>query len=73
MVIAPRQGSRGTRSYASDERNQREESTRGTKERKGNRPQAQENRSKMIQARKTLNLRDGVLMAAIRSCHIELA
>ena len=40
--------------------------TKGTNERMGGRPQAQENRSKIIQARKTLNLRDGVLMAAIR-------
>merc|ERR1719370_783369 len=83
-VIAPGQGSLGTQRYASlDEmnkptggtnmRNQREEPTRGTNERKGGRPKAQENQSKLIQARKTLKARDGVLMAAIRRCHTELA
>jgi len=54
-------------------RNQREEPTKGTNERKGGRPKAQENQSKLIQARKTLKARDGVLMAAIRRCHTELA
>ena len=39
----------------------------------GGSPQAQENKSKMIQARKILNSRDGVLTAAIRRCHVELA
>merc|ERR1719370_261479 len=83
-VIAPGQGSLGTQRYASlDEmnkptrgtnmRNQREEPTRGTNERKGGRPKAQENQSKLIQARKTLKARDRVLMAAIRRCHTELA
>ena len=70
-VIAPRQGSRGTRSYASLD--EMKKPTRGTNERKGGRPQAQENRSKMIQARKTLEKRDRVLTAAIRRCHVELA
>jgi len=56
-----------------NKRNQREELTRGTNERKGCRPQAQENQSKLIQARKTLKARDRVLTAAIRRCHIELA
>jgi len=54
-------------------RNQREEPTKGTNERKGGRPKAQENQLKPIQARKTLKARDGVLMAAIRRCHTELA
>ena len=47
--------------------------TRGTNERKGGRPKAQENQSKLIQARKTLKARDRVLMSAIRRCHVELA
>merc|ERR1719370_2847026 len=83
-VIAPGQGSLGTQRYASldemnkpmggiNERNQQEEPTRGTNKRKGGRPKAQENQSKLIQARKTLKARDGVLMAAIRRCHTELA
>ena len=33
----------------------------------------EENESMLIHARETLELRDGVLMAAIRRCHIELA
>merc|ERR1719370_1482746 len=83
-VIAPGQGSLGTQRYASlDEmneptrgtnmRNQREEPMRGTNERKGGRPKAQENQSKLIQARKTLKARDRVLMSAIRRCHVQLA
>ena len=56
-----------------NERNQRAELTRGTNERKGGEPQAQEYRSKMIQANKSLEMRDRVLTAAIRRCHIELA
>ena len=54
-------------------RNQREEPMRGTNERMGGRPQAQENKSKLIQANKTLKMRDRVLTATIRRCHIELA
>jgi len=46
---------------------------RGTNERMGGSPQAQENKSKMIQAGKTLERRDRVLTAAIRRCHVELA
>ena len=46
---------------------------RGTNERMGGKPQAQENKSKLIQANKTLKMRDRVLAAAIRRCHIELA
>ena len=46
---------------------------RGTNERKGGRPKAQENQSKLIQARKTLKARDRVLMSAIRRCHVQLA
>merc|ERR550534_678152 len=47
--------------------------TKGTKERKGGEPQAQDNQSKLIQAGKTLEERDRVLTAAIRRCHIKLA
>jgi len=54
-------------------RNQRDEPMRGTNERKGGRPKAQENQSKLIQARKTLKARDRVLMSAIRRCHVQLA
>ena len=82
-MTPPRQGSLGTRSHASveemiktrgtNERNQQAEPMRGTKERKGGEPQAQENKSKLIQANKTLKKRDRVLAAAIRRCHIELA
>ena len=56
-------------------RNQHKEPTlgAGTNERKGGEPQAQENKSKLIQAKKTLEKRDRVLAAAIRRCHIELA
>merc|ERR1719370_2710308 len=39
----------------------------------GDEPQAQDNKSKLIQANKTLKKRDRVLAAAIRRCHIELA
>jgi len=46
---------------------------RGTNERMGSKPKAQENNSKLIRARKTLEKRDRVLMAAIRRCHFELA
>ena len=46
---------------------------RGTNERMGGRPQAQENESKLIQAHKALEMRDRDLTAAIRRCHIELA
>jgi len=46
---------------------------RGTNERKSGEPQAQENKSKLIKARKTLEKRDRVLAAAIRRCHVELA
>ena len=46
---------------------------RGINERKGDKPQAQDNQLKLIQARKTLEERDRVLMAAIRRCHVELA
>ena len=46
---------------------------RGTNERMGGKPQAQENQSKLIQANKALEMRDRVLKAAIRRCHIELA
>ena len=46
---------------------------RGTNKRKGGEPQAQEYRSKMIQANKSLEMRDRVLTDAIRRCHIELA
>merc|ERR1719357_1043971 len=46
---------------------------RGTNERMGGRPQAQENESKLIQANKALERRDKVLTAAIRRCHVELA
>merc|ERR1719289_736643 len=56
-----------------NETNQQAESMRGTKERKGGEPQAQENKSKLIQANKTLKKRDRVLAAAIRRCHFELA
>ena len=56
-----------------NERNQQAEPMRGTKERKGGEPQAQENKSKLIQANKTLKKRDRVLAAAIRRCHFELA
>ena len=47
--------------------------TRGTNERKGGKPQAKEDKSKLIQANKTLKKRDRVLAAAIRRCHVELA
>merc|ERR1719285_1031428 len=47
--------------------------TQGTKKRMGGEPQAQENKSKLIQAKKTLETRDRVLTAAIRRCHVELA
>ena len=47
--------------------------TQGTKERMGGKPQAQENKSKLIKAKKTLERRDKVLTAAIRRCHVELA
>ena len=47
--------------------------TRGTNERKGGKPQAHEVKSKLIQAKKTLEKRDRVLAAAIRRCHFELA
>ena len=46
---------------------------RGTNERMGSKPQAQEKKSKLIQANKTLEMRDRDLTAAIRRCHIELA
>ena len=46
---------------------------RGTNERMGGKPQAQENKSKLIKAKKTLEKRDRVLTAAIRRCHVELA
>merc|ERR1719357_1581427 len=39
----------------------------------GIKPQAQEEKSKLIQANKTLEMRDRDLTAAIRRCHIELA
>ena len=52
---------------------QREEPMRGTNERMGGKPQAQENKSKLIKAKKTLEKRDRVLTAAIRRCHVELA
>ena len=47
--------------------------TKGTNERMGDEPQAQDNKSKLIQAKKTLERRDRVLTAAIRRCHVELA
>merc|ERR1719474_1565724 len=47
--------------------------TKGTNERMGDEPQAQENESKLIQAHKALEMRDRDLTAAIRRCHIELA
>ena len=47
--------------------------TKGTNKRMGGKPQAQENKSKLIQAKKTLKTRDRVLTAAIRRCHVELA
>ena len=47
--------------------------TKGTNERMGDEPQAQENESKLIQANKALEKRDRVLKAAIRRCHNELA
>jgi len=53
--------------------------TKGTNERMGGRPQAQDNKSKqdnqwkLIQAKKALEMRDRVLTAAIRRCHVELA
>ena len=47
--------------------------TRGTNEKKGGKPQAKDNQSKLIQANKTLKKRDRVLAAAIRKCHFELA
>merc|ERR1719268_534833 len=47
--------------------------TKGTNERMGDEPQAQENESKLIQAHKALKMRDRDLTAAIRRCHIELA
>ena len=82
-VMPPGQGSLGTQSHASleemiktrgtNERNQQAEPMRGTKERKGGEPQAQENKSKLIKAKKTLERRDRVLTAAIRRCHVELA
>ena len=46
---------------------------KGTNERMGDEPQAQENKSKLIRARKTLEKRDRDLTAAIRRCHVELA
>ena len=46
---------------------------RGTNKRMGGKPQAQENKSRTIQANKTLEKSDRVLTAAIRRCHIELA
>merc|ERR1719268_705909 len=47
--------------------------TKGTNERMGDEPQAQENESKLIQAHKALERWDRDLTAAIRRCHIELA
>jgi len=44
-----------------------------TNERMGGRPQAQENRSKMIQAKKTLELRIEVLVDAMTGCHMAVA
>ena len=49
------------------------EPIRGTNERMGSKPQAQEKKSKLIQANKTLEMRERDLTAAIRRCHIELA
>jgi len=46
---------------------------RGTNERMGGKPQAQENESKLIQARKTLELRIEVLVDAMTGCHMAVA
>jgi hypothetical protein len=46
---------------------------RGTNERMGGKPQAQENKSKLTQANKTLKMKDGVLTAAIWRCRLKLA
>ena len=58
--------------WAPNERNTQGRNTQGTNKRMGGRPQTQENKSKLIQARKTLEERDRDLTAAIRRCHIEL-
>ena len=85
MVISPGQGSLGTQSNASlEEMNKtRGNFCRGAEEEgaiRGNMAagtsplgKLQQEKSRMIQARKTLKLRDKVLTAAIRRCHIELA
>ena len=46
---------------------------KGTNEWKGVKPQAQKNKSVLIQAQKTLVSKDGVLTAAIWRCRLELA
>ena len=70
MVIAPGQGSLGTQSYASLEEMIK---TKGTNEREGGEPQAQENESKLIHAGKIFELRVEVLTAAMRECHMAVA
>ena len=69
-VTPPGQGSLGARSNASLEKMNK--TKRGTNERKVGEAHAQENRSKMIQAKKTLESRIGILMAAILRCQIEV-
>ena len=85
MVFSPGQGSLGTQSNASlEEMNKtRGNFCRGAEEEgaiRGNMAagtsplgKLQQEKSRMIQARKTLKWRDKVLTAAIRRCHIELA
>merc|ERR1719474_2230411 len=47
--------------------------TKGTNERKGGEPQAQENKSKLIHAREILELRIEVLVNAMSECHMAVA
>merc|ERR1719474_2599399 len=85
-VTPPGQGSLGTRSNTSPEemnktrrnfcRGAEEEGAIGGNMAAGTSPRGKlrrKNLSKLIKARKTLKARDGVLMAAIRRCHTELA
>ena len=76
-VWAPNErNTQGSNTQGTNKRNTQgtnERNTQGTNKRMGGRPQAQENKSKLIQAKKALEIRDRVLTAAIRKCHIELA
>ena len=62
------QGTKERNTQGTNERN-----TQGTYKRMGGRPRAQKNNSQLVQAQKTLVLKDGVLTAAIWRCRLELA